>query len=291
MVSMNATKRTTCHKREPIVPVAREPESVTIDPRRRGLLGALLCAPLLAHAASAQRPVVPILVYHRFAGTVVDSMTVRVANFEAHLRLLERLACNVVPLADWVDRRRGERPTLPPRAVVLTADDGHRSQVDVMAPRLRERGWPMTLFIYPSAISNASYAMTWDQLRELADGPEFTVQSHTYWHPNLLRERQRLPPDVFRQFAADQLQRSRNVLQQRLLKPISLLAWPFGLSDEGLCTQAAESGYLAAFSLGNRSATIQDPLYAVPRHLMVDSIDERQLGARLEAAFAAGDAA
>ena len=274
---------------DPGEPTCLECRSITIDRQRRELLLGLLCAPMVALAASARRPAVPILVYHRFAAAVADSMTVRIANFEAHLRLLDRFACNVIPLADWVAWRRGERANLPPRAVVLTADDGHRSQVEVMAPRLRERGWPLTLFIYPSAISNASYAMTWPQLRELAARSDFSVQSHTYWHPDLLRERERLAPDVFRRFAADQLQRSRDVLQQRLSRPISLLAWPFGLSDEGLRAQAAEGGYLAAFSLGNRSATIQDPLYAIPRHLMVDSVDERQLGARLEAAFAAED--
>ena len=97
-------------------------------------------------------------------------MTVRIAAFEAQLRLIERLRSKVIPLADWVAWRRGELAALPPRAVVLSADDGHRSQVEVMAPLL-ERGWPLTLFVYPSAISNASYAMTWTQLRELITGP------------------------------------------------------------------------------------------------------------------------
>jgi peptidoglycan/xylan/chitin deacetylase (PgdA/CDA1 family) len=218
-------------------------------------------------------------------------MTLRISNFEAHLRMLERLKCNVIPLAEWVAWRRGERATmLPPRAVVLTADDGHRSQFSVMAPRLHARGWPVSLFVYPSAISNASYAMTWPQLRELISEPGCTVQSHSFWHPNLLQERRRMSPDAFQRFAADQLQRSREVIEQRLSQPVSLLAWPFGLSDEALWTQAAECGYQAAFALGNRSASMPDPIYAVPRHLIVDSVDERQLAARLTAAFAAGEA-
>ena len=229
----------------------------------------------------------PLLVYHRCAPTVLDSMTLRMSNFEAHLRLLERLQCQVIALDDWVAWRRGERAALAPRAVVLSADDGHRSQFELMAPLLRERRWPITLFIYPSAISNASYAMTWPQLRELAAEPGFAVQSHTFWHPNLLQERRRLSPEAFGRFALDQLQRSREVLQQRLASSVTLLAWPFGLSDEALWEQAAQCGYRAAFALGKRSARTQDPLYAVPRHLMVDSVDERQLEARLVAAFAA----
>jgi len=262
-----------------------------LDAKRRTLAFAMLCAPLLGHAArSLPQPSVPVLLYHRFAATALDSMTVRTSNFEAQLRMLEQLACSIIPLADWLAWRRGERATLPPRAVVLTADDGHRSQFEVMAPLLHARGWPITLFVYPSAISNARYAMTWPQLRELVAQPGFSVQSHTFWHPNLMQERRRLPPQAFRRFASDQLRRSRDVIAQRLAHPVSLLAWPFGLNDEALWAQAAECGYQAAVALGNRSATRQDPLYAVPRHLLVDSIDAPQLAARLRAAFATGEA-
>jgi peptidoglycan/xylan/chitin deacetylase (PgdA/CDA1 family) len=195
----------------------------------------------------------------------------------------------VISLSDWVGWRlapnRSSSASLPPRAVVLTADDGHRSQFEVMAPLLRARGWPVTFFVYPSAISNASYAMTWPQLRELAAEPGFSVQSHTYWHPNLVRDRSRLAPDDFRRYAANQFMRSRDTIEQRLGHPVTLLAWPFGLSDDALAAQAAEAGYQAAFSLGNRSAAADDLPYAVPRHLIVDSVDARQLQARLEAAF------
>ena len=127
--------------------------------------------------------------------------------------------------------------------------------------------------------------MTWSQLRELAANPLVSVQSHTYWHPNLIRERGHMEPDAFQRFAADQLTRSRDTIEQKLSRPVTLLAWPFGLSDDGLAAQAIAAGYRSAFSLGNRSAGLTDPLYAVPRHLIVDSVDARQLAARLEAAF------
>ncbi len=259
------------------------------DRLRRALVCSLACGPALGRGEPLQSPRVPILAFHRFASAVQDSMTVRIAHFEAHLGLLQSLSCRVIPLSTWVAWRlakaQGEDLPLPPRAVVLTADDGHRSQFEVMAPRLRERGWPVTLFIYPSAISNAAYAMTWAQLRELAADTRVSVQSHTYWHPDLLRERRRMAPAAFQRFAGDQLTRSRDMLEQQLGRPVTLLAWPFGQSDDALARQAAEAGYLAAFSLGNRSATAADPPFTVPRHLVVDSVNLRQLAARLEAAF------
>jgi peptidoglycan/xylan/chitin deacetylase (PgdA/CDA1 family) len=262
--------------------------SAAIDMRRRALAVSLAALASLSRAAGPSVRV-PILTFHRFAAEARDSMTLRIAEFDAQLRLLQSLDCRVIPLGDWVAwrhaRARGEPATLPRRAVVLTADDGHRSQFEVMAPRLRELGWPVTLFIYPSAISNADYAMTWDQLQHLAASPQVSVQSHTYWHPNLLREREHKPPADFKRFAADQLVRSRNALAQRLGRPVTLLAWPFGLSDAGLAGLAREAGYEAAFSLGNRSAGEDDPLYAVPRHLIAEGVGLRALGSRLAAAF------
>ena len=120
---------------------------VVPDRLRRAWLFGAACMPALARGAAGAStgPRVPILAFHRFAGTVEDSMTVRIARFEAQLRVLEDLACDVIPLAAWVAwrlaRARGQASSLPARAVVLTADDGHRSQLEQMTPRLRERGW------------------------------------------------------------------------------------------------------------------------------------------------------
>jgi peptidoglycan/xylan/chitin deacetylase (PgdA/CDA1 family) len=262
--------------------------ALRIGVRRRALALSLASLALPLRATSSQGRV-PILTFHRFATEARDGMTLRTQEFEAQLRLLRTLDCQVIALGDWVAwrqaRSRGEAGTLPPRSVVLTADDGHRSQFEVMAPRLRELGWPVTLFIYPSAISGADYAMTWDQLNELAAVPHISVQSHTHWHPNLVRDRQHMAAAAFERFAADQLVRSRDTLMHRLGHPVTLLAWPFGLSDAGLERLAEASGYAAAFSLGNRSAGESDPLFAVPRHLMVEGVGVRELAARLGAAF------
>lgn len=253
---------------------------------RRAVLLGLCSGTWWAHAATAPSRV-PILVYHRFGATAVDSMTVSTPRFQSHLAVLSELGCQVISLHEWVAYRRGERPSLPERAVVLTADDGHRSQAEVLAPALAERGWPVTLFIYPSAISNASYAMTWDQLRQWRRQPSVMIESHTYWHPNLVRERRNMDATAFERFATTQLTRSKAVLQDKLGQEVSLLAWPFGLSDPGLQQLAHTCGYRAAFALENRSATLTDPVYAVPRHLMVDSVSAGELKRRLMAAFSA----
>jgi peptidoglycan/xylan/chitin deacetylase (PgdA/CDA1 family) len=263
---------------------------------RRAWLSAALAAAsgrvLAIEPTAAPKPQrVPVLAYHRVGPTAADSMTLRSSNFAAHLRVIRDSGCSVIPLGDLVAYRLGHRPTLPPRPVVLTVDDGHRSVMEGMAPLLQDTAWPVTLFIYPSAISNASYAMRWEQLRELQATGHYRIESHTYWHPNLVRERRSRSPEDFRRFAQSQLTRSKAVLEDRLGQAVTRLAWPFGLSDAGLMAQAAEAGYQAAFGLGNRPCAPTDPICDLPRHLMVDAIDDKQLARLLSQAHQPGGAA
>ncbi|MFW1406334.1 polysaccharide deacetylase family protein, partial [Vibrio parahaemolyticus] len=92
------------------------------------------------------------------------------------------------------------------------------------------------------AISNASYAITWEQLHEMQASGFVDVQSHTYWHPNFHIERKRRSPADYRAFVDDQLRRSRQVLEARLKTPVDLLAWPFGIVDSELEAAAQQAG-------------------------------------------------
>ena len=48
-----------------------------------------------------------------------------------------------------------------------------------MLPIIKKHRYPVTIFVYPSAISNAKYAMTWDKLRSLKKTGLFDIQSHS----------------------------------------------------------------------------------------------------------------
>ena len=235
----------------------------------------LLCA--MASGVQAQSntvPVaVPILCYHRIGPTVADSMTVTTPVFEAQLQYLHDHGFTVIPLRSLIDYRLGKAPAPPPRSVVITFDDGHRSVYETALPLIRKYRMPVTLFIYPSAISNshAPYAMSWEQLGELVDTGLFDVQSHTYWHPNFKKEKQRLAPAEYEKLVATQLQKSRATLEKRFPGKVDLLAWPFGIYDDELLERARQAGYVAAFSIDGRPSRDPDQMLALPRYLMNNS--------------------
>lgn len=238
-------------------------------------------SPVPAATPGAQQDyLLTILAYHRFGAGVADSMTVRIATFEAQLRFLREHGYAVVPLLPAVHALQA-RQALPPRAVAITVDDGHLSVYTEMLPQVLREKIPVTLFIYPSAISNAGYAMSWQQLAELRATGLFDIQSHTYWHPNFKIEKRRLTPPAYARFVQMQLEKPRQVLRRRLGVEAGLLSWPFGIYDAELMAAASAAGYLAAFSIDARRVGRNDELLALPRFLMLDSLGVTGLSQRL----------
>jgi peptidoglycan/xylan/chitin deacetylase (PgdA/CDA1 family) len=242
----------------------------------RWLMGvALLCIGALVWGADSavQRvePRVTILVYHRFSDSADDSMTVRMSTFEAQLRVLREHGYQIVPLREVVDWLRTPDATLPPKPVVITVDDGHRSVYEKLLPVLLRDRFMVTLFIYPSAISNASYAMTWEQLRALKQTGLVDIQSHTFWHPNFKVERRQRTPADFQQFVRMQLSKSRQRLEAQTGAQVDMLAWPFGIYDDELISLATAEGYTVGLTLDARKADRHARLLTLPRFLMTDA--------------------
>ena len=99
--------------------------------------------------------------------------------------------------------------------MVITDDDAHRSVFTEMFPLVMRYHVPVTLFVYPSAISNASYAMTWEQLRQVEQTGLFDIQSHTFWHPNFKVEKRRLAPAEYEQLVDSQLRKPIAIFKDR----------------------------------------------------------------------------
>jgi peptidoglycan/xylan/chitin deacetylase (PgdA/CDA1 family) len=213
---------------------------------------------------------IPILLYHRFGPEATDSMTIRTAVFESHLKFLDENDYKVVSLRQLVDRHVNRGLPLASRPVVITVDDGHKSVYTDMLPLIKKYRVPVTLFLYPSAISNAVYAMTWDQLKETRETGLFDLQSHTYWHPNFKKDRGRLRPPEYEQSVEMQLKKSKVRLEKEFNMKVEMLAWPFGIWDEWLIGKAAEAGYRATFTMERHHVTASDRIMALPRYLMTN---------------------
>jgi peptidoglycan/xylan/chitin deacetylase (PgdA/CDA1 family) len=218
---------------------------------------------------------VPILLYHRFGAEIADSMTVTTTYFESQLKYFKDQGYTVIPLRELVDYHLGKRPSIPFRSLVITADDGHKSVYTDMFPLLKKYHVPATLFLYPSALSNAPYAMTWGQLKEMKATGLLDLQSHTFWHPNFKKEKRKLQTEEYQNLVESQLKKAKVRLEKEFDARVDMLAWPFGIYDEELMRKAAGAGYVAAFTMERRDVTSSDNLMALPRYLIAGPTEKK----------------
>lgn len=244
------------------------------------LLTLVLFTPLSTCAADSFR--VPILLYHRFGATVADSMTITTPVFEAQMKYLHDNGYKVIPLRQLVDYYRGKAQAPGPKSVVIAADDAHKSVYSDMLPIIKKYRYPVTVFAYPSAISNAKYAMTWNQMRDLGKTGLFDVQSHTYWHPNFKKEARKLSKSALDILVMTQLKKSKARLETELGTRVEMLAWPFGIYDDYLIGKASEAGYISTFTIERRHATAADSIMKLPRYLLVNADNGKAFAQLLE---------
>jgi len=128
---------------------------------------------------------------------------------------------------------------LPPRAILITIDDGYKEIYDLAYPIFQKTGLRPVLFIVPKYIGCGAY-LSWEQLQELAD-QGFWIGAHGYDHSDLRR--------VSDKELEHQLGDSRRLLEEKLGIPVRSFCYPYGSYDARILAGLRTHGYVAAFTL------------------------------------------
>src|SRR5262245_62044522 len=70
---------------------------------------------------------IPILCYHNLNPTMPGSMNLTPKKFESQIKWLKDNGFTIISLKEAVEYLQGKRTSLPPKSVVITADDGWQS--------------------------------------------------------------------------------------------------------------------------------------------------------------------
>lgn len=221
---------------------------------------AILALPLLMFAQWVQAADhAVVFAYHRFGEDSVPATNIGLAQFESHLKHLEEGGFMVWPLSRIVTAiRSGE--ALPDRTVALTADDAYRSVMTEAWPRLRQRGWTMTLFVGTDGVDQAYRGyLTWDEIRKLrSEGMEIGGHSAAHGHMAEMQAEE---------VAADLARANRRFTEELGDQP-RFLAWPYGEYRNAMAKVASEAGYRAAFGQHSGALSQQDDVWYLPRFAM-----------------------
>jgi peptidoglycan/xylan/chitin deacetylase (PgdA/CDA1 family) len=209
----------------------------------------ILAFPILAGSGQpAEAAGATVLCYHIVESPQDPRMEISRETFAQQMRYLEMTGYTVIPLRDLYDFVSGKRQSLPKNAVVITIDDGWRSTYTQVFPEMKKKKFPFTVFIYPKIIGQTAYALTWKQVKEMADAG-VDIQSHSYSHPFLTRRRhESLDDRAYAEWLQRELVDSKKVLERETGKNVTFLAYPYGDFDHRLAAAVARAGYDAALT-------------------------------------------
>ena len=175
---------------------------------------------------------VPILMYHAISGTANRQRYVLTeSQFRDQLDRIRDRGARGISLAQA--RHPGENRG---DTVVLTFDDGNRSDVETALPLLESYGFCATFFITTGRVGTGREWIDWDGIRTLIEaGMDVQVHGHTHvfmrgLDPTGLDRELRLPVRLMR---------------ERLGHGVSTLSFPGGRHDAGAVRYARSLGYRA----------------------------------------------
>lgn len=221
-----------------------------------------------------------ILDYHSFLGSGKSSLDFSPQEFASQIDRFIALGYHFVSLPEALDGKIQDDNNL-----VLTIDDGHRTDWTVFMEVLKPRHIPVTLFIPAFSIRHDKHLLSIDQLRELyIEG--CTIGAHGYFHNSMTTEAYE--------------KNSASVLTEAMrpgpaiaaiigAKPL-LFAYPFGAAGAAGKAAVQRAGYAWAFAAGSKIIPVRfdDPAldhFNVPRTIVyrwnIESI-LRTLAARHE---------
>jgi peptidoglycan/xylan/chitin deacetylase (PgdA/CDA1 family) len=206
--------------------------------------------------------------YHSIAATAARRFArfvVRPADFAAQMEHLAAEGYQPITALDFA--RLGGPGDPMARPVVLTFDDGFSDFEAVVMPILLAHRFPATLYVPTAYVGRtASWLrdcgedqrpiLSWRALRDVVSAG-IEVASHSHTHPQL----DRVPAPV----VADEVRRSRQLLEDNLGCPVQGFAYPFGYWQRRVRSCVDAAGYSYACAVGESAAAAGADILALPR--------------------------
>lgn len=210
---------------------------------------------------------VSILMYHAIGarGERPTRYVIPVTQFERQMKWLKRRGYAVMRLEDYVACLREHRLP-PPKAVVVTLDDGYLDNLTLARPILERLGLPATVFLVSAGGTHNGWSVTDDvagrPLMRMEDakgilGGVVSFGAHTRTHPKL--------PDIPLADAEREVGGSRDELEAALGAPISTFAYPYGRMNAAVRDIVVRAGFDGACAVVPGQNHPSDDVFALRR--------------------------
>ncbi len=191
---------------------------------------------------------IPILAYHKIHNNFDLGITrISPDQFENQIKYLFQSGFQTISLYEYIKNK-----TYDEKKIIITFDDGYESVFEHAFPVLSKYKFTATLFVitefigklnkwdYNSGIIKSRHC-NWEQIQRLISAG-WEIGSHTTSHRSLTT--------LAKQKIWYELKNSKNLLENKIQKPVNVISYPFGKFDHRVIECAKKAGYLAGCTLG-----------------------------------------
>jgi peptidoglycan/xylan/chitin deacetylase (PgdA/CDA1 family) len=199
--------------------------------------------PVASYTVDA-RTTVPILMYHQIkdltASATQDDLawTVTPAALDAQLGYLSEKGYTTISLDQLMDGFSG-KVGLPVKSIVITFDDGWKTQYTVALPLLKKYKQTATFYVVSTYMGYGAY-FDWDMTKALKDAG-MTIAGHTLDHSDLVK--------MNATELDKQLRDSKAAIEKNLGITVNHFAYPFGSYNDAVVAAVKRAGYRTAATI------------------------------------------
>ena len=216
----------------------------------------------------------PILMYHRVSKDKNSwgKYSISPDELEADIKLILSLGFTPITVNDLVN---GKTP-LPEKPIMLTFDDGHRSDFLYAYPLARK--YNIKIVCSPVGIYTENYSspanhvyLSPEEMREMEKSGFVEFQNHSYNLHNFnshrkgsLKSSAETDSD-YRTLLLDDLSRAQEIFRKNGLNPPTCFTYPYGMRDDNLLRLVKEAGFSASLGTYARINILSDNLFDLCR--------------------------
>ncbi len=218
---------------------------------------------------------IPILLYHSVSNQATKAyrrLCMTPGEFEEHLAYLQAQGYQPLTMDEIAQAIRSGGKGLPARPVAITFDDGLADFLTDALPICRKYHFPATLYVTTGYVGQTSrflagegeqdrLMLAWDEIRALEG---VNIGAHTHTHPQL---------DIIPlSQAKEEIQQSKNILEQELGFPVTAFSFTFGYYTRGLQKVVRQAGFTSACTVGHAMASTASDILALPRIIITPDV-------------------
>lgn len=217
---------------------------------------------------------VSILGYHELAENLPDTeMRINTSKFRRQMETIRQLGIKVITLEEFTAWKKEGKP-IPPKAILLTFDDGWKSVYTDAFPVLKEFGFPFTIFLYKNYVDGGGKALTTAMIEEMVKNGA-TIGSHSVSHPYpiTVKSYRKKGENAYDAYLRKEMGESKRFLESKFPVKINTYAYPGGFFTAEMLKLGQEFSYDFMFTVLPGKIKRSLPNETLPRNIILGNYD------------------